>query len=424
MILGDDPNKETGFARVVRNLLMHWHRAEVFESITVWGIGYWGMPHEAPATIYPAASPQDGRWESIANLQRLVDLLTHRDYTHLFILNDLWAVNPLAKALTQLRKSNGLKSYLYFPVDAPLEPEWLTILENVDLAAAYTPYGQEQVRAALMRGVRDGSAGARKRASQLAEAIEVIPHGVEKVFRPAPETKAAIRAALFNGKVKEKDFLLVNVNTNQRRKGIAQSLQVLAALKRLRNPTDPEFRMYLHMPRENKEEGICYGLVARQLGLEEGRELFYGDANYVQNRPKLSDEGLNELYNAADLYLSTSLGEGWGLGITEAMAAGLPVAAPCHTAIIELIDNGRGLGLPIGQADVMPGDNSRLRPRVKVEQAAELILIANRNNYLPVYAERAQSWVGGLEWDWIAGQWLTWMGVPREAAVEREGAGV
>jgi glycosyltransferase involved in cell wall biosynthesis len=45
-------------------------------------------------------------------------------------------------------------------------------------------------------------------------------------------------------------------------------------------------------------------------------------------------------------YLSTSLGEGWGLGVTEALAAGLPVAVPRHTSCLE-IQNGleqRGMG--------------------------------------------------------------------------------
>ena len=47
------------------------------------------------------------------------------------------------------------------------------------------------------------------------------------------------------------------------------------------------------------------------------------------------------MYNAADLYLTTSLGEGWGLGVTEAMACHTPVAMPRHTSLAEI---GEALG--------------------------------------------------------------------------------
>ena len=151
---------------------------------------------------------------------------------------------------------------------------------------------------------------------------------------------------LFCGKVRDDDFLMVNVNTNQRRKGVPQSLQIVAELKELREEGDPEFRLYLHMTRENRDEGTCLGLVARQLGLIEGEDVFFGDPNFVNGRPILSDEGLNRIYNAADLYLTTSLGEGWGLGVTEAMAAGTPVAGRAHEPCGTDREPGAGTGAP------------------------------------------------------------------------------
>jgi len=213
------------------------------------------------------------------------------------------------------------------------------------------------------------------------------------------------RHQLFRGKVRDDDFLMVNVNSNQRRKGVPQSLQILAELKNLREESDPEFRLYLHMPRENRDEGICLGLVARQLGLIEGEDVFFGDPNFVNGRPILSDEGLNRIYNAADLYVTTSLGEGWGLGVTEAMAAGTPVAGPAHTSLAELIEN-RGLELPLLQADVVPGDNSRLRSRVNASKSAGLILEAVRAGYVRQCTEAASEFTENLDWDEIAAQWM------------------
>jgi glycosyltransferase involved in cell wall biosynthesis len=406
MMLGDDPNKETGFARVMRNLLNRWVETGAFETIRVWGIGYWGMPHQQKATIYPAAGPDDSRWESRGNLQRLVTTLTHLPITHLFMVQDMWAVNPLAKVLAELREKKGLKTYLYFPVDAPLEPEWTPILEASHESVAYTEYGREMAASALERAGEKKSNARRKELATAVKRLRVIPHGVDPAFRPLPTgEKGEARMQLFRGKVRDHDFLMVNVNTNQRRKGVPQSLQILAELKELREEGDPEFRLYLHMPRENRDEGICLGLVARQLGLIEGEDVFFGDPNFVNGRPILSDEGLNRIYNAADLYLTTSLGEGWGLGVTEAMAAGTPVAGPAHTSLAELIEN-RGLELPLLQPDVVPGDNSRLRSRVNASKSAELILEAVRAGYVRQCTEAAREFTENLDWDEIAAQWM------------------
>jgi glycosyltransferase involved in cell wall biosynthesis len=46
---------------------------------------------------------------------------------------------------------------------------------------------------------------------------------------------------------------------------------------------------------------------------------------------------LNELYNAADQYVSTALGEGWGLCQTESMAAGTPIIVPDNTSSPEIV---------------------------------------------------------------------------------------
>jgi glycosyltransferase involved in cell wall biosynthesis len=406
MMLGDDPNKESGFARVMRNLMERWCDSGAFETVRVWGISYWGMPHTRKAMIYPAASPEDTRWESQLNLQRFVTTISHLPITHLFIVQDIWAVNPLAKVLAELRQKKGLKTYLYFPVDSKLEPEWMPILETAHEAVAYTDYGKEMAQGALEAAGERKSNARRKELKAIMDRIRVIPHGVEPVFRPlSVEEKRDARHQLFRGNVRDDDFLLVNVNANQRRKGLTQSLQILSDLKELRQEGDPEFRLYMHMQRANKQEGIDLGLVCRQLGLVEGEDIFFGDPNFVHGRPMLNDEGLNRIYNAADLYLTTSLGEGWGLGVTEAMAAGTPVAGPGHTSVGNLIEN-RGLELPVLQPDVLPGDNSRLRYRVDARESAQLILDAARAGYIDRCREAAIEFTGNLNWDQIASKWM------------------
>lgn len=59
----------------------------------------------------------------------------------------------------------------------------------------------------------------------------------------------------------------------------------------------------------------------------------------------LSVEGLNVLYNAADIYMTTTGGEGFGLTLAEAMSCGVPVVSTGWAAEIEVVGDG-GILIP------------------------------------------------------------------------------
>lgn len=59
----------------------------------------------------------------------------------------------------------------------------------------------------------------------------------------------------------------------------------------------------------------------------------------------LPAEGLNALYNAADVYVSTTGGEGFGLTLAESLAAGTPVVSNGYAAEVEVIGDG-GIIIP------------------------------------------------------------------------------
>jgi glycosyltransferase involved in cell wall biosynthesis len=58
-------------------------------------------------------------------------------------------------------------------------------------------------------------------------------------------------------------------------------------------------------------------------------------------------EGLNALYNAGDVYMSTSGGEGFGLTLAESLAAGVPVVATGWAAEVEVVGDGGILVPPL-----------------------------------------------------------------------------
>ena len=277
-----------------------------------------------------------------------------------------------------------------------MEREWLGILDACDVAVAYTEYGRDATRTALGKSLYP---------------VEVVPHGVDDCFKPlSVEARAKARVIelrVGDGKngnngtnganvtqfVQEGDFLMVNVNKNEWRKDPLRSLEILRALRREKVPA----KLMLRMDPMSAMGGVHLDVAAKQLGLTYGKE-------YCHVGP-VGDEALVALYNAADLYLTTSLGEGWGLGVTEAMACHCPVAMPRHTSLAEIgaavrnaecgrrNDNGSSprpsprpspapasegggpIWLPL-EDDYVCGADTRLRRRVDVDGAVKVIMQA------------------------------------------------
>lgn len=421
LCLCDSPTLKTGFGRVSSNLLTRWRDSGYFDEIGVWGIGYNGFPHSFTGIdIYPSNSATNPDWQSPVNLNNFLGSIPN-GFTHLWMMYDLAPIAGMADALREVCKDHKVRSLLYFPVDASLEAPWTKILCPVDVAVAYTGYGRDEARRALSEPLGDKKLDRRR--ANVAEAIRVLPHGCDtKIYRrldwepDEPEArqnsvKSRIRIDTFGGAIEPEDFMVLCVAQNQRRKALHHTLAIFSLLK-LRAP-ELRPKLWMHMNSVDVRGGTDLKLVARQFGLKVGKDVFFADGNFHNGHANISEDTLNALYNAADLLLTTSYGEGWGLPITEAMAAGTPVAGPRHTAIAELLREERGILFGVDGWDVLPGDNSRLRPRPDIEDAVARILAAARApeedaSSLASYGKRGCLWARGafLNWDRIATEWL------------------
>jgi glycosyltransferase involved in cell wall biosynthesis len=159
-------------------------------------------------------------------------------------------------------------------------------------------------------------------------------------------------------------------------------------------------------------ENVSLNVVARQLGLVFGRDWAHHGAYFINGHGATAEAELHKYYNAADLLLSTSLGEGWGLSTTEALACGTPVAIPNHTSCREIMDQldlygmgDRFVRLPLEEhVVVVNDDNSRLRRRVNVEQAVQSIEFYYHHGpwqQRPALKEGVRKW---LSWERIAAE--------------------
>ena len=411
LIIADSPTLETGFGRVCKNLLNAWLEAGVFDQIEIWGIGYTGWPHSMPVKIYPAQCYESANWNSLVNMTRLARLIEGRRYTHLWVMQDLFllsspaSIETLGKAI-QKGDSWGMESTCYFPVDAPIDHWWCNFLSVVNRRVAYTRYGSEEVLNCISR------LDSLCLENPLYFEPEIIPHGTDtSIYYPTGEDKTAIRKRLLAGyDWSEDDFLIINVNQNQRRKGLVQTLQTFQRL--MAQDHERSFKLYMHMRSVNEREGVDLKVVARALGIE--KHVMFGDAAFVGGKALLPEEGLNLLYNAADLLLTTTMGEGWGLSVTEAMAAGCPVAGPLHTSFEDILydevkDDERGIIFGAVGFVILTDDNNRLRPISDPDDAARVILNAIGNDSklsgftcLMSYRDRALEWVRRPEFRWKA----------------------
>lgn len=438
LCLVDNPTKtgKSGFSRVSSNLISRW--LPHFEAIDVWGINYWDTPDDKAAAkklgireIYSSHNLAGGPrvpWFASEGMRRFLNLILNNKYTHLWMLQDTFNLTisgqNFPKMLKQVCDATQLdivemgvkktihkprtQTTLYFPVDAPLEPAWCEIIDVVDNAVAYTEYGKHEVLRNLGATTKD---------------IKVIPHGVDASHFFPLGNRIDLRrkvSKMWDMPIADDDFLLLNVNSNQRRKDTLRSLEVL---KVLINDGIPA-KLIMHMHHKDDIElmngtGIDLEVIGNQLGLKLGRDWVHSASFCHANAQQLEDAELNELYNAVDVTFSTTLGEGWGLSFVEATSAGCIVAAPRHTACTEVLKNIEKLNGEYGygrqvlfdietHGSVTIADNSRVRHRVNVNHAvATLTNIYKTERHLKVRQPMTDKLRNWLSWDRIANEWLT-----------------
>jgi glycosyltransferase involved in cell wall biosynthesis len=124
-------------------------------------------------------------------------------------------------------------------------------------------------------------------------------------------------------------------------------------------------------------------------------------------------EIVNLIYNASDVVVSTTLGEGFGLSWVEAMSTKTPVLMPDNTAMSEFITEDRGYLIKSGSDNnlktILTFDNEVLRPMVDVDDMVlKLLDIYNnpeeakkRADNAYNYVQTKLSWQGSIVPKWV-----------------------
>jgi glycosyltransferase involved in cell wall biosynthesis len=145
-------------------------------------------------------------------------------------------------------------------------------------------------------------------------------------------------------------FLVLRVDKNSGRKDFAATWHALAPVM-LRHK---DIQVHFHCAASDAGSGInLNALFLREPRIDRQR-YFFPDLH--DTFVGWSQVEMNALYNAADIFVSTSRGEGFGLTLLEAAACGVPVIAQNVSAIPEVVGPGgillepqRRLTVPSGQ---------------------------------------------------------------------------
>lgn len=304
----------TGFSRVIHSILRNLDRDAY--DVHHLAINYHGDPHTEDWAIYPAGVGGDA-----LGFNRIPEFLDKIEPQIVLTVGDLW----IQRAYLEILRESSLRPAIvtYSPVDSgPVDPEWLEDIDVVSRFVLYSEYGRSEVFAALRHRGR-------------LTALEVIPHGVDtREFRPLPavgKEAGMTRARRMLGmepRAAEEAFIVLNANRNQPRKRIDITIQGFTLFAKGK---PKGVKLYLHMG--PKDDGWDVVKLCRRCGVEDRLILSHSPDG---RSPSVTDEQLNIVYNACDVGINTSLGEGWGLVSFEHAATNRAQIVPNHSACREL----------------------------------------------------------------------------------------
>lgn len=396
----------TGFGTVMSNIMRQLDATGRYE-IDVIGINHDGQPYDQalwPGKVWPAVSAlqMQGAYADLYGRQKLVDFVGSGRYDVVFMLQDTFIVQEMIEAMKDTIKHLPKKPKLvyYYPLDANPKPEWIEqVVSQVDYPVTYTHWAKAE---------------AVKHDPTLANRLKVIYHGTNLTDFNYLEDRAEVedfRHKWFAGNADGR-FLITNVNRNQPRKDTVRNLMVLKELKRRGcNPL-----MYLHMQMSDHGGNIL--VMAQQMGLELEKDFMLPHPRTFQANHGLPVDIVNLIYNASDMVFTPTLGEGWGLSLTEAMATKTPIVGPRNTSVQEILADNRGYLVDTGDNPsawfVQANDLERIRPLLNVEKAADAIERIMNGEKPDIDA--AYAWVQQYTWEAICKEWIALIDEAAEAS--------
>lgn len=226
----------------------------------------------------------------------------------------------------------------YVPCDGTnLPPVWTEMLPNVTNLVAMSQWGQSQYSPSQLvyHGVDTDKVWPVKE--------RPIKTSTGEILRTKKDCKRAFG-------MDPDAFIVGRVDKNSGRKDYGSLLRAVGPLMQKHK----DIQLFLHCSMSEMGTGINIPLtMSRWLSDEEVGTRVHQPA-FHDTFVGWPDEDMNALYNAFDVFVSTSRGEGFGLTLAEAAAAAVPVIAQNVSAIPEVVGPGGILIEPSGVMVTVP----------------------------------------------------------------------
>jgi glycosyltransferase involved in cell wall biosynthesis len=313
----------TGLTRVMHDIM---RRLADRHEIHYLGIGYCGETIvDRGLTIHPT-NPKGGDVFAAFQAQRMIEEINP---ALVFILHDIWCFEHYLKILGPYR--DRLRIVGYIPLDGKIiNEENAAPLERADRVVVYTEFARKEFEGAFdrLRAKRGGEF----------PVVDVVPHGVDRNrFHPFPQLKQTSFASPARAEAKRKvfpdlqdpenSFIVLNASRFDKRKRVDLTV---AGFARFAAGKPANVRLCLHHAIMGEPEYDQIKSLVERFELKD-RVYLNPLAGGV-----VGDDALNLLYNACDVGINTSMGEGWGLVNFEHGAAGAAQIVPDHSACAEV----------------------------------------------------------------------------------------
>jgi hypothetical protein len=238
-------------------------------------------------------------------------ILKQHQFKYIFSINDY---QILAKHLKIIKKCNFKgKTIVYMPIDA--ENYKKNFLDDLNMANYILTMTENSKNIIQDTGVT--------------KKIYVLEHAVNNIFEPL-QNKQGLRQRFFGNTITDNDFLIMNVNVNAFRKRLDLTLESFYLLH-----SKYKFNQQIFLVMKTGQyKGNNYNFNEINKKLIEKYKINLSNRIIIKT-DKYDFETLNKFYNCADMYISTTSGEGWGLTAFEFLQSGVFCLVPDNTAYTE-----------------------------------------------------------------------------------------
>lgn len=370
--MSDSPTTPSGYGNITRCVCAGLANCGYQVSILGWQTQGQPTPWQN-CMLYPSEFSTDELLNYLHQLQPDV----------LIILADIWWLAHIdCSAIANFVHTAGIPWVLYYPIDSDmgknsLPAGWVRILKTVDLPIAMSRY-----------------------ACDITQANGVIPayisHGIDtKVFQPPIDKELAKRALGYEGK-----FVILSDARNQLRKVLPRTLEIFR-----RFAADKQ-DVILHLHCDPDDPFACYNGYYYDLQSDIAFLNLTEKVHITKDMSiskELPPEQLAQIYQAADVHLLTSWGEGFGLSTLQAAASGVVPLASNYTASRELV---LGHGEAINISHFLLDQFGLRRGLIDIDDAVNRLEKLYQDRELLVSkAQSAREFALSYDWEDIIPQW-------------------